>query len=122
MKIKEETLEDILQVSKEAYPREVGGILLGKKQVDGFVLIPGRFTSSSVSVKLNQLPIYVNKKGTFHSHPSPSANPSKADISFFSKMGSYHMIIAKPFTEDKIKAYNNKGEEIKIEKIGDEDE
>lgn len=122
MKIKKETLNDILQVSKEAHPLEVGGILLGKKQIDDFVLIPGEFTSSSVRVRLNQLPIYTNKKGTFHSHPTTNPNPSKADKSFFSKMGRYHMIIAKPYTEEKIKAYNNRGEEIEVEKINDEND
>jgi len=115
IKIKKETLQDILQVSKEAYPREVGGLLLGKNQINDFVLIPGEFRPKSVRVKLNQLPIYPHKKGTFHSHPSPHPNPSKADRSFFSQMGRYHMIIAKPYNKDSIKAYNNRGQEIDLE-------
>jgi len=115
IKIKKETLQDILKVSEEAYPREVGGLLLGKNQINDFVLIPGEFRPKSVRVKLNQLPIYPHKQGTFHSHPSPHPKPSTADRSFFSQMGRYHMIIAKPYKEDSIKAYNNRGQEINLE-------
>ncbi len=122
IKIKEETLEDMLQISKEAHPLETGGIMLGKNHVNDFVLIPGEFTPRSVRIKLNQMPIYVNKKGTFHSHPSPHPNPSKADQSFFSTMGKYHLIIAKPYKKESTRAYNNRGEEIKIEIIQDKEQ
>ncbi len=120
MKIKKQILEDILQVAKSFHPRETGGILLGKEQIDDYVLIPGEFNLNSVRVKLNQVPIYVNKQGTFHSHPTPSANPSNADRKFFSKMGKYHLIIAKPYTQESVKAYNNRGEKIDIEVTEDE--
>ncbi len=122
MEIKEQTLQDILRVAKSFHPRESGGLLLGRKEIDDYVLIPGRFTANSVSVKLNQLPIYVNKQGTFHSHPTPNANPSKADQQFFSKMGKYHLIIAKPYNEESVQAYNNRGEKEEIQIINSEEE
>lgn len=115
MKIREDTLQDILNVSKEAYPREAGGILLGKEQIDDFVLIPGQFNPSSIQVKLNNLPIYTDKKGTFHSHPTPNSKPSQADRSFFSRMGRYHLIIPKPYNQQSVRAYNNKGEQIDMQ-------
>lgn len=115
MKIKQETLEKILNVAKAFHPSEIGGILLGKDVVDEYVLIPGEYTPNSVRVNLNNIPIYVKKKGTFHSHPTPNANPSRADRAFFSKTGKYHLIIAKPYNKQSVKAYENSGEETELE-------
>ncbi len=120
MKIKQRTLTDILKVAEAFYPSEIGGLLLGDEVIDNYVLIPGRYTPRSVSVKLNQLPIYVKKKGTFHSHPSSNASPSRADEAFFSKMGRYHLILAKPYNKESVKAYNNRGEETKLEIVNEE--
>lgn len=117
MKIKKNILSNMLELAKEAYPREAGGLMLGGEVVDDFVLIPGQFNLNNVTVKLNQLPIYTNKKGTFHSHPSRNPNPSQADKSFFSKMGQYHLIIAKPYKLNSLKAYNNRGEETEVELV-----
>lgn len=121
MKIRKQVLEDILRVAQAFHPTESGGILLGKKEIDDYVLLPGEFNPRSVRIKLNQVPIYVKKQGTFHSHPTPNTNPSKADRKFFSKMGKYHLIIAKPYEKQSIQAYNNRGEKEQIQIINKED-
>lgn len=120
MKISEKALEDILRVAKSFHPTESGGLLLGRREIDDYVLIPGEFTLNSVRVKLNQLPIYVNKQGTFHSHPTPNTEPSKADRKFFSKMGKHHLIIAKPYKNKSVQAYNSRGEKEELKVIKQE--
>ena len=114
VKIKREFLEKIIELSSEAYPREVGGILLGNP-IDDFVIIPGRFNYTSIYMRFDQLPIYVNLAGTFHSHPSPHSVPSQADLNLFRRIGKTHLIIAYPYDFNSFQAYNSMGKKIELE-------
>ena len=60
------------------------------------------------------LPIDFSIVGTVHSHPSPSARPSKADLVLFNKYGKIHIITANPFNEYSWKIYDHSGKEIKV--------
>jgi len=117
VKIRKDLLEYLLQLARDFYPNEFGGFLREKDGVFEEVLIipKGYFGKESIYFDTWLLPHDENVKGTVHSHPVPSPRPSQADISFFSKFGGVHIIIAYPFDEKSIKAYNTEGEEVEIE-------
>ncbi len=116
MRIKKEVLKRILELSKQAYPNEVAGILLNDP-VDDFVLMPGKFSRNSVQVFLNAVPLYPNLYGSFHSHPLPSGIPSKADLEFFSKFGKEHLIIHYPYEFNCVSCYTSLGKSSFIELV-----
>ena len=117
MKTKKSVLENILGLCREAYPREIGGILLGKKVVDDFVLVPGQFTVHSIYIRMYDIPIYTNVAGTFHSHPGPHPRPSGADLEFFRRIPGTHFVITKPYDLNSVHAYDSKGREQKVEVV-----
>ena len=114
MKIKKEMVEALLELSREAYPLEVGGILLNRP-VDDLVILPGKFSGNSIQVYMHHIPIYPTLQGTFHSHPSPNNRPSRADLNFFSKMGREHLIISHPYNLNSIAVYDSSGKPTKLE-------
>jgi len=113
MKMKKELVEKILELSKDAYPNEVAGILLNNP-VDDFVIMPAEFSTYQVHIKMNMIPIYPNLYGTFHSHPTPNNNPSKADLKFFTSLGKEHLIIGYPYDLNSIAAYKSNGEKTEL--------
>ncbi len=116
MKIKTALLGEIFELCKQAFPREVGGLLLNNP-VDDFVLLPGKFNRTSINVFTNSVPLYPNLQGTFHSHPSASNNPSGADLDFFRRFGKWHLIIAYPYDLNSVAVYNARGERLKLEVV-----
>ena len=114
MRIKKEVLENILELCRQAYPREIGGILLGVKEVRDFVLLPGEYYGDSIYMQLYNIPIYADAVGTFHSHPGPPV-PSPADLNFFPKMGKQHLIIGWPYSKENVRAYDAEGHPISLE-------
>ena len=117
MRIKKEVLENILALCQEAYPMEVGGVLLGKPTIDDFVLVPGEFTIHSIYIRLHDMPIYVNVAGTFHSHPAPHPEPSGADLTFFRRIPGIHIIITTPYDLNSVYVYSAGGKRQKIEVV-----
>lgn len=115
MIIKKALLKNILILCAEAHPREVGGILLGKPVVDDFLIVPGSFNYSSIYIHMDQIPIYTNLVGTFHSHPSPHNVPSRADLDLFGRIGKEHLIIGYPYNEKSIRAYTSLGKETTLD-------
>lgn len=116
MKITKDMIARLLEISRSAYPREIAGLLLAKKGViNDFVIMPGDYETQHVYVKMHLLPIYTNAVGTFHSHPSPSNKPSRADLDFFGELGRIHLIIASPFILNSIAAYDTSGKPAKLE-------
>ena len=118
-KIRRKCLDLILESSKSTYPNEFGGLLRvddeKKDTIIELVLLPGTVSGDSQAIfKLHMMPIDFSIVGTVHSHPSPSARPSGADLQLFRKHGKLHIIAALPFNEDSWKAYNRAGEEIII--------
>jgi proteasome lid subunit RPN8/RPN11 len=108
--IAKDTLLFILESSRSLMPREFAGLLRAEEGIITEVLmLPG--TESSNKGALLRLYMLPNMRvvGSVHSHPSHNLRPSKADLSFFSRSGSYHMIVGPPFTEDSWICYDVSG-------------
>jgi len=118
--IEREVLEFILNVSRSRSPQEFAGVLRAKNGVITEVLWPPETISSgrSAVMKLHMLPIDPSACGTVHSHPSGSASPSQEDLMLFAKYGRVHIIVAEPFNEHSWRAYDHRGNEIKLKIIG----
>ena len=118
-KIKQKCLDLILECAKSSYPNEFGGLLRvdndDKHTIIEIVILPGTISGDSHAIfKLHMLPIDFTIVGTVHSHPSPSARPSNADLQLFRKHGKIHIIAATPFNNSTWKAYDYNGKEIDI--------
>ena len=121
-KITRKCLDLILESSKSSYPNEFGALLSvdtsDKNLINELVLLPGTISGNSHAIfRLHMLPIDFSIVGTIHSHPSPVPRPSRADLELFGKHGKVHIIAASPFNTSSWRAYNFKGENIKIQVI-----
>jgi proteasome lid subunit RPN8/RPN11 len=109
--IARDTLEFILEASRDSLPEEFAGLLQAEDGVITEVMIlPGTESSRmSAFVRLYMLP---NMKiaGSVHSHPSGSIRPSQEDLAFFSRTGDYHIIAGLPFNEKSWACYDASGE------------
>ena len=120
MRMTKELAEKILELCKEAHPIEVGGLLLGKRknlEANDFVIIPGTFQYSSIYIRMDQVPIYPNLIGTFHSHPSPNSRPSGADLDLFGRLGKAHLIFAYAYDLNSVGVYESSGKPSRLELI-----
>jgi len=121
-KITSKCLKLICECAKSEYPNEFGGLLrvdlAEKTTINEIVLLPGTISGDAHAIfRMHMLPIDFSIVGTVHSHPSYSAKPSSADLQLFRKHGRVHIICANPYTYGSWKAYNHKGEEIRLEII-----
>jgi proteasome lid subunit RPN8/RPN11 len=121
-KIERDCLDLILECAKSNYPKEFGGLLRvdasSKNTIIEVILLPGTISGDSHAIfQLHMRPIDFSIVGTVHSHPSPNARPSKADLQLFSKYGKIHIIVASPFNESSWRAYDYSGNEIEAEII-----
>jgi len=120
-KIKRKCLDLIFECAKSNFPNEFGGLLRvddAKDVISEIVIIPGTISGDSHAIfKMHMMPIDFSIVGTVHSHPSPSANPSDADLHLFRKHGRIHIISASPFNNNSWKAYDYKGKEIDMKVI-----
>lgn len=118
--IDRETLRFILEASRSTYPREFVGVLRAVGDViKEILMLPGTLSSDKSAVlRLHMLPIDPSACGTVHSHPSSSASPSGEDLRLFAKFGYVHIVVAFPYDESSWKAYNHRGEDIKLEVVG----
>lgn len=119
--ITREMLLGILEIAKEKYPNEFLATLSHRRGVIFEInIIPGTIEGDRFSVLqpyMQPPDLKFRVAGTVHSHPSPSAHPSRADVIFFGKNGSTHLIVAYPYTMRSWRAYNNRGEEIELEVV-----
>lgn len=115
-KIKRDLLRMIMEASKSSYPDEFGAFLRAKnKIIYELVMLPGTISGGrSVIYNLLLKPIDFTIVGTVHSHPSGYSIPSEADIQMFSRSGDIHIIVGYPYTMNSWKAYNRRGEEIRV--------
>jgi proteasome lid subunit RPN8/RPN11 len=118
--IDREALEFILEAARSNHPREFAGVLrVTGDVVTEILLLPGTLSSAeSALLRLHMLPIDPSVCGTVHSHPSSGPLPSPDDFQFFDKFGAIHLIVAFPYDKNSWKAYNHRGEEIRLEVIG----
>lgn len=114
--IDREALKLILGASRSSHPREFVGVLRAEGGViQEVLLLPGTLSSKKSAVlKLHMLPIDPTACGTVHSHPTPSASPSQADLMLFAKFGRVHIIAAPPYDENSWRAYDHRGKKIKL--------
>jgi len=113
--IDKELIEEIINIAKESYPNEFSAMLQGKVEddilkIDGLIFLPGVASESGAVMEIFMMPILTDAVGSVHSHPIYSAQPSEADLQFFSKQGYFHIIIAKPYNQESIRAYNSYGD------------
>ncbi len=117
-----EVVEEIIQIARESHPFEFAALLEGKVKkgvlkVNGLVFLPGETSNQGAVMKTFMMPLTTGTVGSVHSHPIPSGEPSTADLQFFAKNGLFHLIIAYPYTEDSILAYDTFGEIISYKLI-----
>jgi proteasome lid subunit RPN8/RPN11 len=115
VQIDREVVEEILQIARESYPNEFVAMLQGKVKdgvlhIDGLLFLPGETSDQGAVMNVFMMPLIDEGIGSVHSHPGYNGNPSGADLHFFSKNGLFHLIVAQPYTEDSISAYNSFGE------------
>ena len=120
-------IDEIVKIATNADPNEYVALLSGDIEekilkIKGLIFLPFKASSSSAVMEVFMMPMTTKSVGSVHSHPGPSANPSKADITFFGKNGYFHMIICRPYSESTIKAYDPFGNPIsyKVKDFGDE--
>jgi len=117
--ITRDCLNLIFECSKSSYPNEFGGLLRvddqRKHRIVELVILPGTISGDSHAIfRMNMRPIDFSIVGTIHSHPSPFAVPSEADLSLFGKYGNVHIISASPFNDSSWRAFDYLGNEIVI--------
>jgi proteasome lid subunit RPN8/RPN11 len=116
--ITRDVLESCLLGAQESYPREFLGMLAGTRakdeiRIDRLYLAPlTESDEGSVHFDEFNLPIALGVVGTFHSHPSGQALPSKADLRMFSRKGSVHLVACRPFGAQSVRAFDLKGKEL----------
>lgn len=118
-----EALEFILAASRNVHPREFTGQLrMEDKVITEILVIPKSvYGQGFASTRFDMIPIDRSICGSVHSHPGESFNPSSADIMFFAKKGSVHLIAKYPFNgASDVAAYNRDGERIRLEVVSDE--
>jgi len=119
VRIREDLMKLMLQIAKNAHPRECILLLRGEKKRDGIyveeVLIPPMPIVDEYSAIFNPylLPMDFSIIGLFHSHPSGDLHPSIEDLNHF--YGMIMMIAAYPYeSEADIAVFNSKGEKLQL--------
>lgn len=120
VKVKRGTIEAILLAARNTYPDEFLALLGRKgkeKVIDEYILLPGVYGKTFSSIRLDLLPYNAGTVGSVHSHPGPYNSPSMGDLRAFRAMGEIHLIIAKPFNLENVRAFDKKGQEIGLEVV-----
>jgi len=122
VQIERELIDYILNIAKESYPNEFMALLEGKIEghvlrVTGLIFLPVETSNEGAVMDVFMLPLINNSIGSVHSHPGYSADPSDADLQYFSKEGIFHMVVAEPYTRDSIRAYDSWGNLIGFREI-----
>lgn len=121
-KITKDCLHLIFECAKSNFPHEFAGLLRvddNKKDViSEVVIIPGTISGESHAIfQMHMRPIDFSIIGTVHSHPSPFARPSDADLQLFYRYGKVHIIAAMPYSGKSWKAYDQTGKDLDIEVV-----
>lgn len=113
--IKQEVVESIITAARNVYPDEFFSMLGGKnKIIEELVVVQAEFGREHSSFRHDLVPFDKTIIGTIHSHPNTDNDPSEADLEIFRKIGEVHIIICYPYTLNTIKAFDNKGRQVKL--------
>lgn len=119
VRVEEGLLKLMLQIAKNAYPRECILLLRGERRRDGVyleeVLVPPMPVVGDAFASFNpyMLPVDFTIVGSFHSHPSGGLSPSVEDLNNF--YGSVMLIAAYPYRlEGDVAAFNSRGERLQL--------
>ena len=120
--VEKELLRSILSFAREKHPNEIVVLLRGKTDDSDLLieelLLPPFGTSGRgfAEFRPHMLPIDFSVVGTAHSHPSGSKRPSSMDLNHF--YARVMVIVAYPYTEGSVAAYNSKGEALPLRITG----
>lgn len=115
--VKKEVIDAFLEAAKNTFPNEFIGMLSGNKKnktVQELVVVPAVFGDTFSQIYFHMLPLDETIIGTCHSHPSISNRPSAQDLHTFAKTGLIHFIACRPYTIETLRAFDQKGKEVKI--------
>lgn len=117
--IRARTLRMILEASRETYPNEFSATLRAEDGIiNEVLLLPGTLQGqTSAILRLHMLPIDYTVVGSVHSHPSGVIEPSDADLQLFEKFGKVHIIVGSPFDMRSWRAFDFRGDLIRIEVV-----
>lgn len=117
--ITSKVLELIFAAARDTHPNEFACVLRAEGGViNEILLVPGTISGGhSAILRLHMLPIDFTVVGSVHSHPTPNAIPSEADMSLFSRFGPLHIIVGYPYDMGSWKAYSRDGEEVRLEVV-----
>jgi len=116
--IDRELLRSMLSFARAKHPNEIVLLLRGEANkgemiIEEFLLPPfGTGGRGFAEFRPHMLPIDFSIVGTSHSHPSGSARPSPTDLNHF--YARVMMIVAYPYTDECVAAYNSKGEALPL--------
>ena len=121
VKIKRQTLQALVVAAQNTFPHEFIA-LLGRKKgkekiINEFIILPATFGETFSSIRLDLLPYTSGAIGSVHSHPGPSASPSRGDLAAFRAMGEIHLIIAFPFSFESTRAFDASGKQLQLEVV-----
>ena len=120
MQIKKSVLLDVIDAARNTFPDEFFAMLAVKEKeglVEEFVVVPAVFGKAHTIIRSDLVPFDKKIVGSVHSHPSPNAFPSSADINSFRHFGEIHLIIAAPFNLSSINAFDWKGKRIELKVV-----
>jgi proteasome lid subunit RPN8/RPN11 len=116
-----ETLEFMLEASRETHPNEYMGYLRAEdarslgldrdgRVITDVLVIPGTESNPvSATVKTSMVPNDLGAVGSAHSHPNGVLQPSDADLATFTR-GTVHLILGAPYGPDDWRAFDSDGE------------
>ena len=117
IKIKRDTINKIIDLSRETHPKEFlaffDGIIGPEVIITDIFYQPYIANNRSAFARLD-IPLTTRTLGSIHSHPGPRNTPSSADRTFFRKSGLVHAIIGYPYREEDVAFYNHHGEQINV--------
>ena len=114
-----ELLDSMLTFARMQHPREAILLLRGSVSRDEIVLEEHLFPPFASSGRgfaqfsPSMLPIEFSIVGTIHSHPTGSPRPSPTDLNHL--YGRIMVIVAFPYTRDRVAVYDKRGERLPLE-------
>ncbi len=122
--VERQVIQTVIEFAKNAHPNEFSAYLQGKVTnkilyVKGIVYEHYHANESQAIISAD-LPLLHEVVGTVHSHPSFNNLPSSMDKRGLFTMGLVNLIICRPYTFNRVAAYDTHGRPIEftiVEKV-----